>query len=144
MTFLEKVMKIAISEAKQSLCEGNHGFGAVLVSDNEVITKAHDEEKTKKDCTSHAEMNVIRLASSIIGKDLSGYTIVSTHEPCPMCASAIVWSGVNKIAYGYSIEDSIKQGRKRIALKCEDVFNHSGKIIKIEKGILNNECKVFQ
>lgn len=143
MTFIERAMQIAIDEAKQSLREYNHGFGAVVIRDNEIISQAHDEEETRQDCTSHAEINAIRKASSIIGKNLSGCTIVSTHEPCPMCASAIVWSGINQIAFGYSIEESIEQGRKRIALNCKEVFDYSGKQIYITSNVLYEECKML-
>ena len=83
MINLEKYMQEAISEAMISLREGNHGFGAVIVKDNEIISKAHDLEKTSEDTTSHAEVNAIRLASMIIGKNLNGCTLLSTHEPCP-------------------------------------------------------------
>jgi tRNA(adenine34) deaminase len=143
MTYIEGAMQIAINEAKQSLCEGNHGFGAVIFKDNEIISQAHDEEETRQDCTSHAEINAIRKASSVIGKNLSGCTIVSTHEPCPMCAAAIVWSGINQVAFGYSIEESIEQGRKRIALNCKEIFNYSGKEIHITSNVLYDECKVL-
>ncbi|MEN6623581.1 MAG: nucleoside deaminase, partial [Smithella sp.] len=87
---LEQDMKIAIKEAEASLREGNNGFGAVIVRDSKIIASSHDKEDTQKDPTSHAEMNVIRQASKKIGKKLSGCILVSTHEPCPMCASAIV------------------------------------------------------
>jgi tRNA(adenine34) deaminase len=143
MTYIERAMQVAIDEAKQSLRECNHGFGAVVIKDNEIISQAHDEEETRQDCTSHAEINAIRNASSIIGKDLSGCTIVSTHEPCPMCASAIVWSGISQIAFGYSIDESIEQGRKRIALNCEEIFNYSGKQINITSNVLYEECKLL-
>ncbi len=143
MTYIERAMQIAIDEAKQSLRECNHGFGAVIVKDDEIISQAHDEEETRQDCTSHAEINAIRKASSRIGKDLSGCVIISTHEPCPMCASAIVWSGISQIAFGYSIEESLEQGRKRIALNCKDIFKYSGKEIQITSNVLYEECKIL-
>jgi tRNA(adenine34) deaminase len=59
MTNLEKYMQEAISEAIISLREGNHGFGAVIVKDNEIISKAHDLEETNQDPTSHAEIDEI-------------------------------------------------------------------------------------
>lgn len=82
---LEECMKIAIKEAERSLCEGNHGFGAVIMKDGQIIAAAHDKEDTEDDPTSHAEMNAIRQASQRLGKkNLSGCILVSTHEPCPM------------------------------------------------------------
>ncbi len=138
-----KFMQSAIEEAKTSLREGNHGFGAVIIKNNEIIAKAHDREKTDHDPTSHAEINAIRLASGIVGKDLKGCTLFSTHEPCPMCATAIVWAGIGHIVYGYSIEDSIKQGRNRIDLYCDELFNRAGAQVKTDKNFLYEECAML-
>lgn len=120
-------MQLAIDEAKISLREGNHGFGAVITRNNEIIAKAHDLEETDCGPTSHAEINAIRIASGIVGKDLKGCILFSTHKPCPMCATAILWAGIDHIVYGCSIEDSIKQGRNRIELYCEELFNRGRK-----------------
>lgn len=140
---LEKFMKIAIEEAKKSLREGNNGFGTVIIKDGSIIASSHDKEDTENDSTSHAEMNAIREASKIIGKKLSGCVLVSTHEPCPMCASAIVWAGITDVAYGYSINEAVLQGRKRIELSCKDIFSKAGIKISTYEGILNNECSVL-
>jgi tRNA(adenine34) deaminase len=140
---LEKYMQIAIEEAKESLREGNNGFGAVIVKDGSIIAAAHDKEDTQEDPTSHAEMNVIREASKKLGKKLSGCILIATHEPCPMCASAIVWAGIMGVAYGYSIKEAVLQGRKRIELSCAEIFSRAGADIKIFEGILSNECSIL-
>ncbi|MHC1772210.1 MAG: nucleoside deaminase [Flexilinea sp.] len=140
---LEQDMRIAIKEAEASLREGNNGFGAVIVRDGKIIASSHDKEDTQKDPTSHAEMNVIRQASKKLGKKLSGCFLVSTHEPCPMCASAIVWSGITDIAYGYSIKEAILQGRKRLNFPCTEIFNRAEVNIKVYAGILQTECSVL-
>ena len=136
-------MQIAIEEAKASLREGNHGFGAVIVANNEVIARAHDLEESENDSTSHAEINAIRIASKTVGKDLSDCLLVSTHEPCPMCATAIVWSGIREVAFGYSIQDAMKQGRKRIDIQSEEIFSRSGKEIKVKRDLLNEQCRLL-
>lgn len=140
---LEECMRIAIEEAKISLREGNNGFGTAIMKDGNVIVSSHDKEDTENDATSHAEMNAIREASKIVGKKLCGCVLVSTHEPCPMCASAIVWAGITDVAYGYSIDEAILQGRKRIRLSCKDVFAKAGMKINTYGGILNSECSVL-
>lgn len=140
---LEQYMRIAIKEAETSLCEGNNGFGAVIVKDGRIIASSHDKEDTEKDPTSHAELNVIRDVSKKLGKKLSGCMLISTHEPCLMCASAIVWSGITNIAYGYSIKEALTQGRKRMNFSCMEVFNRAGVEIKIYEGILKTECSVL-
>lgn len=136
-------MKIAIQEAETSLREGNHGFGAVIVKNSEILARTHDTDETEADPTAHAELKAIRKASSILGKDLSDCILVSTHEPCPMCAGAIVWSRMKRIACGYGIFDAIGQGRDRIGITCDEIFSKSKANIEIQKGILKEECSVL-
>lgn len=136
-------MKVAIDEAKISLCEGNHGFGAVIISDGKIISQSHDKEETENDPTFHAELDAIRIASQKLKRKLSGCSIISTHEPCPMCASAIVWSGISEVVYGHSIADSINEGRKRINIKCKEIFEKADANINVVEGILKKECAVL-
>ncbi len=133
-------MDIAIDEAKKSLREGNSGFGAVIVKDNILIARAHDTDRTSKDPTSHAEINVLRKASGKLEGDFSNSLLVSTHEPCPMCSTAIVWSGLKQLAFGYSIKDSLAQGRKRINLTCSELFKRAGASIEITGDVKKEEC----
>jgi tRNA(adenine34) deaminase len=143
MKEFESFIKIAIEEAKESLREGNHGFGAIITLNGEIISQSHDREVTLNDPTFHAELDVIRLASKKLNGKLNGSSIISTHEPCPMCASAIVWSGISEVVFGYSIEDSIKEGRKRINIKCTEIFERAGSNIKVIGGVLKEECSLL-
>ena len=136
-------MAVAIKEAGISLRGGNHGFGAVIVKNNELIAKGHDMETTTGDPTAHAEMTAIRSASSKLGRNLTGCVMISTHEPCPMCATAVIWSGITEIAYGYSIKEAIKQGRKRIDLSCKALFKRAGREIRVNDTVLHDQCSVL-
>jgi tRNA(Arg) A34 adenosine deaminase TadA len=140
---ISKHMAAAIEEAKISLREGNKGFGTVIVKNSTIISKAHDTEVTENDPTCHAEINAIRKAASKIGKDFSGCTLISTHEPCPMCATAIVWAGFSELAFGFSIGDAIKQGRNRIDIPCTEIFSRARVNITIHEGVLKNECSIL-
>lgn len=140
---IEKYMKIAITEAKQSLREGNHGFGALIIKDKTILAQAHDTEETDRDPTLHAEINVIRKASARLGKDLSGCILISTHEPCPMCAGAIIWACIPHIVYGYGIADAVRQGRSRIEITAEELFQKAKANIRVDTGILQKECAVL-
>lgn len=140
---LEKYMELALEEARISLREGNNGFGAVIIKNGNIISSAHDMEATESDPTSHAEINAIKEASQKLGKNLSECILVSTHEPCPMCAAAVVWSGISEIAYGYSIREAIQQGRKRIELTCNEMFGRANNNITIHENILNYKCAVL-
>ncbi len=136
-------MKLAIDEASLSLREGNHGFGAVIVQGKDVIAQTHDTEELDKDPTAHAELKAIRAASASLGKDLSGCILFCTHEPCPMCASAVVWSKIGTVAYGYGISDAIQQGRNRICIKCTEIFSRAKANIGVVKGLMSAECSIL-
>jgi tRNA(Arg) A34 adenosine deaminase TadA len=136
-------MRIAILEAEASLREGNHGFGAVVLQGDRVLARAHDTGETHHDATAHAERKAITIASRKIGKDLSECILVSTHEPCPMCAGAIVWSNMKAIAYGYDTSEALAQGRRRINIPCEEIFKRSMAKIQVQKGVLREECALL-
>ena len=140
-TSAEEFMKLAIDEAALSLREGNKGFGAILVKNGRIHEKAHDSEITENDPTAHAEMKLVRAACARIGSgNLEGYTIISTHEPCPMCTGALVWARVSEIIYGASIASSLKQGRKMIDLSCEEIVKRSPSQPKVRGGVLEARC----
>jgi tRNA(Arg) A34 adenosine deaminase TadA len=136
----EEFMRIAIKEAAISLKEGNNGFGAVLVKDSRIIATAHDSEVTDSDPTAHAEMNLIRIASRRCHGDLSGCTLISTHEPCPMCMGALVWAKVSEVVYGASIKDTVKLGKNRIRLSCREIAKKSPWKLKVRGGVLKEQC----
>ncbi|TLN15328.1 nucleoside deaminase, partial [bacterium] len=143
MDLLQSAMKTAIDEARLSLREGNHGFGAVLLRGDQIVAQAHDREESDQDPTSHAETNVIRMAAQHLGKHLDGCILVSTHEPCPMCSTAAVWSGIAEVAYGYSIARAIRQGHTRIDLTCAEVFARAGVALTLHPDVLADECELL-
>ena len=136
-------MGIALEEAKESLKEGNNGFGAVVVKDDQILVRTHDREESECDPTSHAELNAIRLAAQRCGRDLGDCTLVCTHEPCPMCAAALVWSGMKTVVYGYSIAEALAEGRKRIDLNCRELFTRAKSDIRVYEGILHDQCSIL-
>ncbi|MFN6540509.1 MAG: nucleoside deaminase [Nostoc sp. EkiNYC01] len=133
----EYFMRLALAEAKK----GDAPYGAIIVKDNEVVAVAHNTVKTDSDPSAHAEINVIRsLTAKLKNPSLEGYSIYTTGEPCPMCASACVWSGLSEIVYGASIQDLISVNQAQINISCEEVIAQSFRKIKVIKGILKNEC----
>ena len=85
---------------------GNHPFGALLVdAGNRVVLSAENTGATSKDATAHAELNLLREASSMFTPDeLSTCTLYASAEPCPMCASAAVWSNIRQLVFGLGME----------------------------------------
>ncbi len=142
-TDYDQFMKVAFEEAKASLREGNHGFGAVVVSDGMIIARAHDREESDQDPTSHAELNAIRLASQRLGKNLEACLLVATHEPCPMCTTAMILAGIRQVSYGYSISEAIAKGRKRINLSCQEIFARARIIVTLHEGVMHEQCSML-
>ena len=133
----ESFMRLALTEAK----EGDAPYGAVIVKDNEVVAVAHNTVRRDNDPSAHAEINVIRsLTAKLKNPSLEGYSIYTTGEPCPMCATACVWSGLSEIVYGASIQDLISVNQSQINISCEEVIDKSFRKIKVTKDVLKNEC----
>ena len=102
----EEYLRKAIDVSKQARKEGNHPFGAILVGpDGEVLLSAGNTVTSDKDCTGHAETNLVRKASKTYDRQfLSGCTLYSSAEPCAMCSGAIYWSGIGGLTYALSEE----------------------------------------
>ncbi|MDZ8065522.1 MAG: nucleoside deaminase [Nostoc sp. DedQUE08] len=133
----ESFMRLALTEAKK----GDAPYGAVIVKDNEVVAVAHNTVKRDNDPSAHAEINAIRsLTAKLKNLSLEGYSIYTTGEPCPMCATACVWSGLSEIVYGASIQDLITVNQSQISISCEEVIDKSFRKIKVTKNVLKNEC----
>ncbi|MDY0123036.1 nucleoside deaminase [Sulfurimonas sp.] len=101
-------MHQAVKEAFSGV-EHNHGgpFGAVIVKDGKIISKAHNQVIKNNDPTAHAEMSAIKKASKKLGTfDLSGCEIYTTCMPCPMCLGAIKWANIKTVYYGASSRDA--------------------------------------
>ena len=98
-------MKQALIEAKAAAEEGEVPVGAVIVCNNQIIARAHNQTERLNDVTAHAEMLAITAAANVLGaKYLTGGTLYVTVEPCIMCAGAIGWSQISNIVYGASDE----------------------------------------
>jgi tRNA(Arg) A34 adenosine deaminase TadA len=99
-------LRRAIQLAGAAREHGNHPFGALLVSaGGELLAEAENAVVTDRDCTAHAELNLVRLVSRRFDREaLAGSTLFSSTEPCAMCAGAIHWSGIGRVVYALSEE----------------------------------------
>lgn len=109
---MNKFMRMAVNEAKKGI-ENHHGgpFGAVIVKDDVVVGKGHNEVLKNNDPTCHGEIMAIHKACKKLNTfDLSGCEIYTTGEPCPMCLAAILWANISKVYFGCNIDDTAKIG----------------------------------
>lgn len=118
-------------------------FGAALAMGDELFATAANQTEPKNDPTAHAEMEVIqKLADQLQKEDLSGFTLYTTCEPCPMCMSAIVWSGIQTVVYGCDIP-TISTFVKQIEIRAEEVIDKSSADIELHPGFMASECEVL-
>ena len=100
-------MEMAIALSEESVDLGGGPFGAVIVRNGEVIATGTNRVVPDNDPTAHAEVRAIRNACQKLGTfELSGCTVYSSCEPCPMCLSALYWAGVSRICYGNTKADA--------------------------------------
>lgn len=96
-------MKEALKEARLAYEEDEVPIGAVVVANNKIIAKGHNQVERLKDPTAHAEMIALTAATHAIGsKYLENCTIYITVEPCLMCATALFWSKIPQVIFGAS------------------------------------------
>ena len=104
-------MQRAIELSKQSISNGGGPFGAVIVKDGEIIAESSNSVTQDNDPTAHAEVNAIRKAAKVMNTfNLSGTTIYSSCEPCPMCLSAIYWARISNLFFANTRQDAQKIG----------------------------------
>jgi len=92
-------MNCALLEA--CACKEDVPVGCVIVLEGKIIGRGHNQREAIGDPTAHAELIALREAARIMkGWRLTGTTIYSTLEPCPMCAEAIIQARVARVVYG--------------------------------------------
>lgn len=108
---MDHFMQKAVELANQNVEEGGTPFGAVLVKNGEVIAEGVNELHKKFDVSGHAELLAIRKAQEQLQTDdLSGSIMYASGEPCPMCMTAIYYTGIETVYYCGSIEDAKDAG----------------------------------
>lgn len=135
----EHFMKEALVEARQ----GDLPYGAVIVRDNKIVIRAHNTAQTDNDVSAHAEINALRAFTKQYGYSLdvlSGYTLYTTCEPCPMCAAACIWAGVSSVVFGASTSQLMELGQEQIELNCQAVADRGFQPLKVLGGVLADEC----
>ena len=96
-----EAMRLALVEAAAAADHDDVPVGAVVLLDGEVIAHRHNERELQNDPTAHAEVLALRDAARRRGTwHLDGATLVSTLEPCPMCAGAALAARVGRIVFG--------------------------------------------
>lgn len=97
----EIFMQQAIQQARIAFERDEIPVGAVIVHEQQIISRAHNQVEMLKDPTAHAEMLAITQATNFLSnKWLEKCTIYVTLEPCSMCAGALVLARMKRICFG--------------------------------------------
>ena len=133
----ERLMHLAIGEAKLAMDEGEVPIGAVVLIGDEVIARAHNRRERQNNPVAHAEILALETAARNLGSwRLGGATLVVTLEPCAMCAGALVNSRVDRVVFGATDPKAGACGT--LYNLCSDPrLNHE---VHVTSGILAREC----
>ncbi len=125
-------------EAEKAVAADEVPVGAVIVHENRIIARAHNQREMLNDPTAHAEMIAITQAAAYLQNwRLTGTILYVTLEPCAMCAGALVQARVDTLVYG-TVDKKAGACTSVMNLVQEPRFNHRLEIIP---GILADECK---
>lgn len=151
----KKFMQLAIKQAELAQRHGDYAVGSILVRNNKVLVACSNRSKRDESPIAHAETLAILKGSKILKKrHLEDCILYTTHEPCPMCASVIVWARLKGVVYGARYQDMEKHRRKHanyhylwrtINIPCKEIFNKSTEKIEWVKDFMREECvKLFR
>jgi tRNA(adenine34) deaminase len=130
-------MQSAFKEAEKAYEKKEIPVGAVVVFENRIIGKGHNQVETLRDPTAHAEMIALTSAAEYLSsKILLGCTMYVTLEPCPMCAGAIVLSKLEALYFGAYDNKSGACGSV-LNITNNSSLNHQ---LSVTGGIMDKQC----
>jgi tRNA(Arg) A34 adenosine deaminase TadA len=138
-------LRKAITLSEQSRVRGKHPFAAIVTNGKGTVL-AEAMNDIHADCTSHAELVAVRLASSKFNlTQLHDATLYSSAEPCAMCAGAIYWSGIGRVVYALSEERLLTltgdhPENPTLSLPCREVFARGQRKIEVVGPMLEDEA----
>jgi len=139
---LERMSAIAAFTARSMVTDRPRPFGASIVETKtgKMLLRALNAVAQEIDPSSHAEVRAIRKATKRLKKvSLAGYTLYTTCEPCPMCMSAALWSGLDRVVYGATIEDANRHCNQ-IRIPATEVAARSDMTCVVDGPVLRDQC----
>lgn len=115
-------MSAALEEAAKDPLEVP--VGAVIVRDGVIIASEHNRQVARNDALAHAELLAIASAQKALGtRQLTGCEMFVTLEPCPMCAGAVILSGLERCVFA-AFDKQYGCCGSVYALPMDPVFHH--------------------
>jgi tRNA(Arg) A34 adenosine deaminase TadA len=134
-------MGLALELSREAEQAGNRPLGSLIVSaQGEVIAQGGNEVYSALDPTAHGEIVVIRHACRSLGTlDLTGCTLYTTMEPCPMCCWAILEARVSRLVLGGRHAGIGRTDLGRYAI--ETMLEFTGRQLELVTGVLTEQCE---
>lgn len=139
---LEHMASIAAFTARSMKTDRPRPFGAAIIhtKSGEMLLRALNNVAAEWDPSAHAEVRAIRLATKRLKNlSLTGYTLYTTCEPCPMCMSTALWAGLDRVVFGATIEDANRHCRQ-IQIAATEVAARSDMRCVVDGPVLRDEC----
>jgi len=133
-------MQRCIDLSKQAVAEGNRPIGALVVRDGAIVGEGRNQSNTVLDPSAHAEIAAIRDAAQKLGTaDLTGCTLYSAMEPCPMCLGTILEAKVSRLVLGGRHAGIGRKDRGRYCV--ETMLELTAGRLEVVTGIRARECE---
>ena len=133
----ERVMRLALAEARTCLEYGDVPIGAAVTRGDDVLAAVGNRRELDGDPTAHAEILALRAASAALGSwRLDGCTLAVTLEPCAMCAGAAVLARLDRVVFGVADPKAGFAGSLGNLLE-DPRLNHA---VASTGGVLADEC----
>jgi tRNA(adenine34) deaminase len=133
-------MERAYKEAIKAYKKNEVPIGAVIVKDDKIIARGHNERELKQDATLHAEITAIRKACRKLGSwRLNDCDMYVTLEPCTMCAGALIQSRIRTLYIG-ALDPRAGAAGSVIDVFNVREFNHK---VEVVYGIMEEECSIL-
>ena len=131
-------MKHAFTEAQKAYAEGEIPVGAVVVCDNRIIARAHNQTERLNDVTAHAEIIALTAAADYLGsKYLDECTLYVTLEPCVMCAGALAWAQLGRLVFAASDDKRgfMKFGKEILHPNQTRIRDYARRLFRVDKTV---------
>ena len=133
----DQAMRLALTEARAAVEHEDVPVGALVIVGDEVVSSRHNERQLTGDPTAHAEILALRDAATHLGTwRLDAATLVTTLEPCPMCAGAALNARIKHVVFG-AHDPKAGATETLYNLLADPRLNHEA---QITSGVLADEC----
>lgn len=143
---LEAWMKAALQIGYEGVSRGENAFGAgIFRPDGSTVVLQHNEARSQKDPTAHAEVRAIQQACELFSTTEldEAFWLVSTAEPCPMCLSAAALAGLRKIVFGAPQKYVEEAGYGSLGVGARELAKQFDEKMEIRGPVLEEEAKRF-